>query len=146
MKIISILFLLVFIPLSSSSAVYRWTDNDGNTHYGERPPNRNEATHIQVPRSPKNNAEPAKKLKSLRQEILQQTQDSKKIKSEKKKEEAERKRLLEECKALRETLVQYTNNPRISEKGEDGEYTILSQEQRQNQIRKINNKINDLCS
>jgi len=42
-------FLLCLSSLSFASKIYKWTDSDGNTHYGERPPSQ-QATQIKVPK------------------------------------------------------------------------------------------------
>jgi hypothetical protein len=37
-RLISILLLVMVIPATAQEAVYRWTDGQGRTHYGNRPP------------------------------------------------------------------------------------------------------------
>ena len=50
-------FLLCLSPLSFASKIYKWTDDEGNTHYSERPPNR-QATQIKVPKGPAHTSAP----------------------------------------------------------------------------------------
>lgn len=35
---IGALFLLAALPALAADGIYRWTDDDGNAHYGDRPP------------------------------------------------------------------------------------------------------------
>jgi FKBP-type peptidyl-prolyl cis-trans isomerase len=51
-------FLLCLSPLSFASKIYKWTDSEGNTHYGERPPNQ-KATQIKVPKGPARTSTPS---------------------------------------------------------------------------------------
>jgi len=50
-------FLLCLSPLSFASKIYKWTDSEGNTHYGERPPSQ-QATQIKVPKDPARTSAP----------------------------------------------------------------------------------------
>jgi len=51
-------FLLCLSPLSFAGKIYKWTDSEGNTHYGERPPGQRAATQIKVPKSPARSSSP----------------------------------------------------------------------------------------
>ncbi|NOX90978.1 MAG: DUF4124 domain-containing protein [Gammaproteobacteria bacterium] len=48
---LAIVFLLCLSPLTFAGKIYKWTDSEGNTHYGERPPSQ-QATQVKVPKSP----------------------------------------------------------------------------------------------
>ncbi len=48
--ILTTVFLLCLSSLGFASKIYKWTDSEGNTHYGERPPNQ-QATQINVPKT-----------------------------------------------------------------------------------------------
>lgn len=50
-------FLMCLPPLGFASKIYKWTDSEGNTHYGERPPNQ-QATQIKVPKGPTDTSTP----------------------------------------------------------------------------------------
>jgi len=50
-------FLLCLTPLSFASKIYKWTDSEGNTHYGEHPPSQ-KATQIKVPKGPEHTSAP----------------------------------------------------------------------------------------
>ena len=51
-------FLLCLSPLSFAGKIYKWTDSEGNTHYGERPPG-NQATQVKVPKGPAHTSTPS---------------------------------------------------------------------------------------
>ncbi len=51
-------FLLCLSPLSFAGKIYKWTDSEGNTHYGERPPSQ-KATQIKVPKGPARTSTPS---------------------------------------------------------------------------------------
>jgi len=50
-------FLLCLSPLGFAGKIYKWTDDEGNTHYGERPPSR-QAKQIRVPKGPTHTSSP----------------------------------------------------------------------------------------
>ena len=48
-----LLLIAVFSSLSTAQEVYKWTDADGNIHYGDRPPSQAEnATPVDIPPVP----------------------------------------------------------------------------------------------
>jgi FKBP-type peptidyl-prolyl cis-trans isomerase len=54
------IFLLCLSSPSFASKIFKWTDSEGNTHYGERPPSQ-QATQIKVRKGPSNVSSPAAK-------------------------------------------------------------------------------------
>lgn len=61
MKRLLLLFaisLLCTTSLSIAGKIYKWTDSEGNIHYGERPPN-GQSQQIRVPTAPPSSSRPA---------------------------------------------------------------------------------------
>ena len=54
------IFLLCLSTLSFAGKIYKWTDSEGNVHYGARPPS-SQAKQIKVPKGPSNVPAPAAK-------------------------------------------------------------------------------------
>lgn len=52
--------LLCTATLSIAGKIYKWTDSEGNIHYGERPPS-NQAKQIKVPKGPSGTSTPVNK-------------------------------------------------------------------------------------
>lgn len=47
-SIFSIIVVMIFASLPANSEIYRWTDADGNVHFGDRPPVSKESRRIEV--------------------------------------------------------------------------------------------------
>ena len=57
-KIFVISLLLVIYPLSGQTAVYKWVDENGNTHFGDTPPANAKAEEVTVRPNVPQNASP----------------------------------------------------------------------------------------
>ena len=63
-KLALLLATIFFANASLSGAIYKWTDDKGQTHYSEKKPANVDATQINAYRSPKNNPIPTKPVAS----------------------------------------------------------------------------------
>lgn len=137
----AIVLLLLCSPVHA--AMYKWTDAEGNTHYGERPPNRQQAENIAPP--PPRSSTPGNRINDLRSLILKQSEDNDKAKSE----AAEKAKIdtsnQENCQKLRQRLTQFKNSPRIREKNKDGEYAFLDDEDRKKQVQEMQQRLAKDC-
>ena len=89
--------LLCLSPLSFAGKIYKWTDSEGQVHYGERPPS-GQAKQMRVPTGPPHSPSPAEKPAS-QQEATQKLLDSF---DKERKEKAETEAKAAEEKARRE--------------------------------------------
>lgn len=142
-------FVIIFIILASPSyaAMYKWTDEQGNTHYGEQPPNRENAQNI-TPPPPRASTEGSslKRIQSLREGILTQAADSKKNKAELKEKALKEEKKSKYCDQLRKRLSDFQSFPRIRQKGEDGEYRFIDSTKKQKQEKEMQQRLAKDCS
>ncbi|WP_165773512.1 DUF4124 domain-containing protein [Zooshikella ganghwensis] len=132
--------------LSHADTFYKWVDDQGVTHYGTRPPEGASAesvkTHAQKP------ANQDQATKELEETKVEQTLETKE-----KEEEArfqkdlaaakqERKKL---CKEARENRLQLNLKSRVKMKMEDGSVKMLSEEERQEQLQRAKEAIDEYC-
>lgn len=141
-------YILLFIfALPGHAAMYKWTDKEGNTHYGEQPPNRQQAQNIAAPPPPaSSSAGSSKRIQSLREGILKQTEEGQKAKEAAQKKSAENQKMSDYCAQLRKRITAFQSRPRVRQKGEDGEYSYLGDQQKQKQQKEMQQRLAKDCS
>jgi hypothetical protein len=123
------MFLILGLLLASSlfaQEVYRWTDEEGNVHYGDRPPPEEETERVQIQASP--SPEPVEDGEA----------DS--------GQERNRPQLSEqECEGMRGRLEEYRSADTLYRINEEGEEEALAEEAAQAEIRRLESQIEDYC-
>jgi hypothetical protein len=137
--------LLALSATASASQVYKWVDAQGNTHFGNQPPQGQDATQVNTGVSqPKPATPPAPAplpLPGTEQDPAQKAIDEK-VKQEVAAKEVERKKY---CEAVRTHLAQLQNNPRLMVEV-DGEKRRFTEEERQAKIAEDQKSITDTCA
>ena len=136
---------LLLLSLSCFAKMYKWVDAEGNTHYGETPPDRQKAKNIAPPPPPALGSNKPSSLKNLREGILKQTEDKAKSKEESAKKAIEDKERSAYCDNMRKRLAQFQTRPRIRQQDKDGNYAYLGDEQKQTQQQEMQKKIAKHC-
>ncbi len=133
---VSAIFFLLSSPLSAS--VYKWVDENGQVHYGERPGNteaekvtirQNETTKPRIIKSDKENSDSDKEQKAEEPAKPQYTKKQKR----------------QYCNEAKSDLATINSRGRLREIDEKGEYTFLSEKQRQQRIATAQKKAGDFC-
>ena len=139
----------MLLTLAAPAEIYKWVDDEGNVHYGEKSPNTTTNRAVEtikikddVSTSDNQRANEAfkKKSKSL-------DENRKKRKKEKKDTLAKKGNLAkkkEECETLKKLLTFY-QYPRVA-LTEGDEYNWLDEEQKQTEIIKIKAKMEKVCN
>ena len=139
----------MLLTLAAPAEIYKWVDDEGNVHYGEKSPNTTTDKAVEtikikddVSTSDNQRANEAfkKKSKSL-------DENRKKRKKEKKDTLAKKGNLAkkkEECETLKKLLTFY-QYPRVA-LTEGDEYNWLDEEQKQTEIIKIKAKMEKVCN
>ena len=129
----------------AKAEIYRWTDQTGVVHFGERPPMGGGAEQVEV----KNlNVDP-RAIKAL-QEMQRENESAREARLHKRAEMRERaereKREAQQCanaKAHRERLV---NSTRLFKVAADGTRERLGEEARDEDLKRIDAAISELCA
>lgn len=111
------------------SEIYKWTDENGRIHYGDRPENTDSET-IEVKPAPlpdKGTEEHKEKQRKLLEVIDEQREENKQKQAEVKKEKEQRKINCEKSKKYYESVKTASG---LYQKGEDGDVVFLSHEER----------------
>lgn len=127
-KILSLAVLLVAAPaLSPAASVYKWTDEEGVTHFGDREPTgkQSEAVSIRTgKRSESNRQSPQQQVEALENQEAEETERQ----EESSVEEARRKQREANCETAQSNLALIQRNNRIRVE-EEGELRYLSPEE-----------------
>lgn len=146
MKLVTTLILLIIATLSHA-AMYKWTDEQGNTHYGEQPPNRQQAQNIAPPPPPASSStDSSDRINALRAGIFKQSENSKKTKQAAREQAQDDKEHKEYCGGLRKRLATFKDRPRIRQKDKEGNYKYLGEEQKQKQQQEMQQRLTKDCS
>lgn len=134
-------------PAPADARIYKWTDADGNTVYSQQPPPSGVKAE-QVDEAPPPSEDPEAAMESLREraDAFDERREDRQKSDEEREAAAEReKRQKEVCEQLRENLRVLQTNNQVREQGEDGEYKMLPEEQRQARIESTRERIENEC-
>ena len=137
----------MLLTLAAPAEIYKWVDDEGKVHYGEKSPNTNTDRAVEtikikddVGTNDTQRANEAFKKKS--KSLDENRKKRKKEKLAKKKKASQQAKVKEACKAAKELLTFY-QHPRAAIT-DDGEYTWLEEEQKQAEIIKLKGQIEKL--
>ena len=140
-----LILLRVFIAVPASSGVYKWTDENGQVHYGERPANADaEKIDIIQPPFPKQVSVPEKDVSKDEETQPKQGQQPSEGVTEEWVEApltGAQKRLL--CRESRDRLANIESRGRL--RASDGTRRILSPQERQQLINGVRKDIRAYC-
>ena len=136
------LLVLFFSSAISAAPIYKWVDKNGTVHFGSEPP-----THIEVEKistkaaKPQPLPEPQPSHNSVENKVPSQEEIDKQVRKQVAEEQAA---LNKQCTEMRTRLSQLKNNPRLLAEI-DGTITRLTEEQRQERIQELEQKIKEFC-
>ncbi|MGD2081980.1 MAG: DUF4124 domain-containing protein [Chromatiales bacterium] len=144
-------FLLSAVVCSSTlgAGVYRWVDEQGRTHFGDRPPVSAEAQAVDLPRPAPPSAGPsaqAQDREKARRKLLEYY-DDKRAEEKAAAEQARQERDAREagCRQARRALKRYTSSGRIYKPTADGGRAYLSAEELDALIGHLEQQVSSLC-
>ena len=143
----SIIFLSWLITLSASAEIYKWVDEEGKVHYGEKPPSTITQDGIKTIKYKDNvdtrSANEALKKKSKSLNKLSKKRKEKREDAAAKKEELAKNKVL--CEQAKKNLANY-QFPKVSIKEDDGSVRALGEEERQLGIKKSEEIVKQVCN
>ncbi|QSP96136.1 DUF4124 domain-containing protein [Marinobacter salinisoli] len=145
-KILTLATLLAIAPgISMSASVYKWTDENGVTHFGDRQPTGKSAERLNVragvPASAASKkASPQERLTEMEKEKEKESLTAR----ERAEMEAREKQRVANCETARTNLKVIDSNARVHVE-EDGERRYLSPEEIAEQRQKFQQVANENC-
>ncbi|TNF97558.1 MAG: DUF4124 domain-containing protein [Gammaproteobacteria bacterium] len=139
------LFLLFFLSVANSGEIYKWVDERGRTHYGDRPTNDN-AKKIELEVDQTQNTEVSDKQVNLQEKVLKAYDRKRawKEQEQRKKEEQKTQRKIE-CAKIRIKLKEYKDGFRIYTEDDQGNRTYISEEQRAKDEKEMKEALEKNC-
>jgi len=137
--------LLLFFSALANAGIYKWTDENGNVHYGDKPTTSSEQLNVSVeaPSSPTTSDETREER---RQRITESMTDERlareKQKAEAKQEKAEKNR---QCVESKDRLKRYKRAGRLYNLDKDGNRNTLSDASRDKTISNLEKEISKNC-
>ena len=141
---ITIALLMAVLAVPASAAMYKWNDANGETQYGQFPPAGVNATRIASDPDPKSTTG-RKSLEEQVKELDQQLEQQKAAKEEAaaKKQDAEIRKL--NCENAHKNITQLGYGGNRMTQMPDGSYERLSEEKKQEMIKKNEDAIKEFC-
>jgi len=127
--------------------IYKWTDSEGNVHYGERPPS-SQAREVEIRKAPPSSRGAAPAGNSLQEtnKLLETMRKEREEKAAKKAAaEKERKRREANCSRAKRRLAGYQIGGRIYEVDEQGERSYLSDREIQKRLQAAQKEVDKWC-
>lgn len=141
----TILSLFMVLPAQAGD-VYKWVDEDGVTHYGERAPSdTNYSTVKTYGEVPGGGAEAKQRLEEQRAAKSSAEAKEAEYAQQKKIADEQARVRAENCKGAKSNLKTIQENARVRILGDDGEFRYLTEEERQKQIENAKEVIADNC-
>lgn len=144
------LCLFLFTPIVHAN-IYKWIDEDGQTHFSQhRPPVDQPAEVTKKPSPPATGPETAQQELDT---LIKQQQEAAERQAEREKQqrlEAEKAKRAEQrqqnCRTAQHNLQQYQNNPGRRFIDSEGNVTRLGEEKRQEMIKQSQQAIDQFCN
>ena len=136
--------LLIFIP--ANAEVYKWVDEDGRTHYGEKPES-SDASKIEIKEPPKAD-KTVQKRNEQREKFLEIIEEERVQEEEKNQQEKqEQEKLAKHCTELQDYLAKLREGgTTYYQLDEDGNRVYMSEEEVASEQGKLEKEYRDICS
>lgn len=137
--------LLLFFSSLTNAGVYKWTDENGNVHYGDKPTTSSEQLNISTEKSTRSSM-----TDEAREERRQRISDSltdDRLERNKKKAEAKKKKakLNSQCVYAKDRLKRYQRAGRLYNLDKEGNRVTLSDKSRDKTIASLQKEIRKNC-
>lgn len=143
---IGVLLIFFLSPAALAAGVYKWVDEQGKVHYGDRPGNSN-ASKIAVPASPPPTDKSLSERNAKRDKLLQAMEEERKLKEEdsrKAKLKADERK--QQCIEAQDKLRRYQESQYIYRPAEGGERIIYSEDERKRATDDAQKAVQEWCN
>ncbi len=128
-----------------SAGVYRWVDDQGKVHYGDRPPSKDKAKSIEVESAPAPEPDDGERRAKTRRLLDAMESERNREKEQAAQDKAEKARRERNCEVARRHVTLYQRANKISRVGADGERTYLSDEERDQALTHARSLVDRWC-
>lgn len=146
LRLVCLTFMLSLFATAAFAEIYKWVDENGQTHYSQQAPRDIPATVIKTPPPPA--IDPNIAQQQVDELITQQQADEQMSLEQQEQEKIAAEKLATQqsnCKIAQQQLVQYQNNPGRRIMDADGNVTRLAEEERQQKIQESQENVTKYC-
>jgi len=139
------MILLLVLAFPVQAEVYKWVDEKGNIHYGDKPVGNSEQIIVPEQTNVQNRLskeEREEKRKRLLETFAEDRADKKEQQAKQKKQ---KKKLNRQCVMARDRLKTYSNSRRLYDLDNKGERVILSEKARKQVVDQLAADIKKHC-
>ncbi len=148
MRWLLFLFGLMAAQAAVAADIYRWTDDNGQVHYGERPPEQG-AKRLDMPstEAPPGSTDAAAAERRARQKRLLDayTYEREQDEAEREREDERARQLAQECQRLQRHWRRLAYAGPVYIKGDDGERHYLNDDQRAAEMERLRPAYRQAC-
>jgi len=137
--------ILALTATAASAAMYKWTDADGSTQYGQYPPAGVQAERIKVSPQPASQPQPASSPQQRLKELEQQQQKQSEKETEAAAEKQRAETIKKNCEIAKNNLAGLQMGGHRLTRLPDGSYTRLSEEERLSRVADAEKHIKEYC-
>jgi len=133
--------------LAVAGEIYKWTDDDGNVHYEDRPTGDTDVQHMDVISNDTDNAIVQARLDANRKARDAARQVASEAPPEMTKEEvrAEQQKRQDDCQKYRDQLQSFLRSQRLYQEDESGDRSYLSAEEVMAARTRVEGQIQEYC-
>ena len=133
--------------LAVAGEIYKWTDDDGNVHYEDRPTGDTQVEHMDVMSSNTDNSIVQARLDANRKARDAARQVASEAPPEMTREEvrAEQQKRRDECQKYRDQLQSFLRSQRLYQEDESGDRSYLSEEEVMAARTRVEGQIQEYC-
>ncbi|MBQ0725638.1 MAG: DUF4124 domain-containing protein [Cycloclasticus sp.] len=138
---------IFFLSSNALAAIYKWTDDQGNTSYGQTPP-RDKSLKLEKLNTKRSPSVPVDRLKSLQDsanEIAKSNAERAAANNKAAELVREKQRIAKECSQAKQALAALDLGGNRLYKDSEGNYSRLTQEDKSQQRQSLSLAIEETC-
>ena len=143
--LISGLLAFTLCQTTTAAGVYRWVDDQGKVHYGDRPPSKKDSTEVEVKDTPAPAPEDAARRAKTRRLLDAIATERDRKEQATAKAEADQAKQEHNCRRARRQVEFYERANTLFRQGADGERDYLSETERSEVLGKARQMVIKWC-
>jgi hypothetical protein len=132
----------------SASEIYKWTDADGNVHYGDRPSGADSEVRLQIASQPTDPARIQAQAVARNEQaaVAREAKDSAPKGPSKEELQAEARERAKQCETYRARLESFIQSRRLYREDDKGERVYLDEAEMRAAREKVQHQVEEYCS
>ncbi|MFC4257896.1 DUF4124 domain-containing protein [Marinobacter lacisalsi] len=147
MKGLAVLLVCLLVTPMTLAGTYRWVDENGQTHFGDRPPADAASDEVNLDPTPAGSDAAARERQQRMNDFLEQSEKERAERNEAKaREEAMAEKREARCEALRGRLKYLDSVSRIYRINNEGERVYVDEEENERIRREFRARVREECN